>query len=113
MSYRFDGLAEFISRRARVKLVEMLRNAGLSAEQIAESIGVTARSVQRWLSPEDTHPRNSNLDKLLELALTVDRAKTIEILRQEVELFSSLFNMFEANSLRVEPNRAEVKADVS
>jgi len=113
MSYRFDGLAEFISRQARVKLVEMLRNAGLSAEQIAEAVGVTARSVQRWLSPEDTHPRNSNLDRLLELALTVDRAKTIEVLRREVELFSTLFNTFEANSLRVEPNRAEAKADVS
>jgi len=91
----------------------MLQNVGLSVEHIAEAVGVTARSVQRWLSPEDTHPRNSNLDKLLELALTVDRAKTIEILRQEVGLFSSLFKMFEANSLRVEPNRAEAKADVS
>ena len=113
MSYRFDGLAEFISRRARVKLVEMLREAGLFTEHIAEVVGVAARSVQRWLKPEDTHPRNSNLDRLLEIALTVDREKTLEILRQEVELFSSLFNNFEANSLRVEPNRVEAKADVS
>jgi hypothetical protein len=103
VSYRFDGLTEFISRRARVKLIEMLRNAGLSVEHIAENAGVTARSVQRWLDPEDTHPRNSNLDTLLELGLAVDRAKTLEILRQEVDLFSSLFNRFEVNSVHFEP----------
>lgn len=103
MSYRLDGLAEFISRRTRVKLIEILRNAGLSVEHIAENAGVTARPVQRWLDPEDTHPRNSNIDTLLELALAVDRAKTLEILRQEVDLFSSLFNMFEVNSVHFEP----------
>jgi transcriptional regulator with XRE-family HTH domain len=103
VSYRFDGLTEFISRRARVKLIEMLRNAGLSVQRIAENAGVTARSVQRWLDPENTHPRNSNLDILLELGLTVDRAKTLEILRQEVDLFSFLFNRFEVNSVHFEP----------
>ena len=108
MSYRFDGLAEFISRRARVKLIEMLRNAGLSVQYIADNVCVTARSVQRWLDPEDTHPRNSNLDMLLELGLAVDRAKTLDIVRQEVELFSSLFNMFEVNSTHSDLNRADV-----
>jgi len=39
MTHRFDGLAEFISKRTRVKLVEMLKNVGLSAEQIAEAVG--------------------------------------------------------------------------
>jgi predicted transcriptional regulator len=103
VSYRFDGLTEFISRRARVKLIEMLRNAGLSVQRIAENAGVTPRSVQRWLDPEDTHPRNSNLDILLELGLAVDRAKTLEILRQEVDLFSSLFNRLGVNSVHFGP----------
>jgi len=88
--YRFDGLAEFISRRARVKLVEILQNTGLSLEHIADAVGVTARSVRRWLDPRETHPCNRNLDRLLELSWKIGPRQTFELLRDELGLFAEL-----------------------
>ena len=92
VEYRFDGLAEFVSRRGRVRLVEMLLGAGLSSGQIAIEVGVTPRSVRRWLNPLETHPCNENLDRLLELALRIDPNKTHEILLEELNLFAKLIS---------------------
>jgi len=44
---RFDRLAEFAPRRARVKLVEMLSGKGPSIKQTAAMAGVATRSVRR------------------------------------------------------------------
>jgi predicted transcriptional regulator len=90
--YKFDGLAEFVSRRARVKLVEMLIDAGFSPEYIASVIGVTSRSVRRWLDPKETHPCNRNLDRLLELAWETNPHRTFELLRDELGLFAELLS---------------------
>lgn len=90
VEYRFDGLAEFVSRRGRVRLVEMLLGAGLSSRRIASEVGVTPRSVRRWLNPRETHPCNKNLDYLLELALRTDPNQTHEILLKELTLFVRL-----------------------
>lgn len=103
--YRFDGLAEFVSRRARVKLVEMLVDAGFSPNQIAAVIGVTARSVRRWLDPKETHPCNKNLDRLLELAWQTSPHQTFELLRDELGLFAELIS--QANA---ENNRTSLKS---
>ncbi len=92
-SYRFDGLAEFISRRARVRLVEMLKHDGLSTEQIAAATGVTARSIRRWLNPKQTHPCNRNLDRLLELAWQIDREQAFDVLRDDLGLFAQLLSV--------------------
>ena len=90
--YRFDGLAEFVSRRGRVRLVEMLLGAGLSSGQIAIEVGVTTRSVRRWLNPRETHPCNENLDRLIELALRTDPNHVHELLIEELTLFAKLIS---------------------
>jgi len=90
--YRFDGLAEFVSRRGKVRLVEMLLGAGLSSGQIAIEVGVTPRSVRRWLNPRETHPCNENLDRLIELALRTDPNHVHELLREELTLFAKLIS---------------------
>ena len=90
VAYRFDGLAEYVSRRGRVRLVEMLLDAGLSSGQIASEVKVTPRSVRRWLNPRETHPCNKNLDLLLELALRTDADRACEILLEDLTLFSRL-----------------------
>jgi len=92
VEYRFDGLAEFVSRRGRVKLIEVLFGAGLSSREIAIEVGVTPRSVRRWLNPRETHPCNENLDCLLELALRTDPNQTHEILLGELNLFAKLIS---------------------
>jgi hypothetical protein len=50
-------------------------------------IGVTARSVYRWLDPEQTHPCNQNLDKLLDLALEENPNNTFQLLTTEASDF--------------------------
>jgi predicted transcriptional regulator len=90
--YRFDGLAEFVSRRGRVRLVEMLLGAGLSSGQIAIEVGVTPRSVRRWLNPRETHPCNENLDRLIELALRTYPNNVHELLLEELTLFAKLIS---------------------
>jgi len=96
--YRFDGLAEFVSRRARVKLVELLIDAGFSSKHIASIIGITSRSVRRWLDPKETHPCNRNLDRLLELAWQTNSHQTFELLRDELGLFAELLSRASAEN---------------
>jgi hypothetical protein len=50
-------------------------------------LGVTARSVYRWLDPEQTHPCNQNLDKLLDLALEENSNNTFQLLTAEASDF--------------------------
>lgn len=110
--YRFDGLAEFISRRARVKLVEMLVDAGFSTGQIATMISVTARSVRRWLDPMETHPCNENLDRLLELAWQTRPHQTFELLRDELGLFAELLSQANAENNRTSLKPAAVLENI-
>jgi predicted transcriptional regulator len=96
--YKFDGLAEFVSRRARIKLLELLREHGMPNDKIARSVGVTSRSVRHWLDPKKAHPSNEHLDRLIELSLGVNRTHTFLILNQEVEDFRRLLNELNTSS---------------
>jgi predicted transcriptional regulator len=96
--YKFDGLAEFVSRRTRVKLVELLKEHGMSNYEIARAAGVTSRSVRYWLDPKKAHPSNKHLDRLIELSLEINRTHTFLILNQEVEDFRRLLNELSASS---------------
>jgi hypothetical protein len=55
-------------------------------------LGVTARSVYRWLDPEQTHPCNQNLDKLLDLALEKNPNNTFQLLTAEASDFWGLID---------------------
>jgi len=50
-------------------------------------VGVSARSIYRWLDPEQTHPCNQNLDKLLDLALEENPNNTFHLLTAEASDF--------------------------
>jgi transcriptional regulator with XRE-family HTH domain len=99
--YRFDGLAEFVSYRARVKLVEMLLGKGLSIKEIAAMVGVTTRSVRRWLNRSETHPCNKNLDRMLCLAWQASPSLTFELLRDELCIFAALISDATKNNFQL------------
>ncbi|KXB09234.1 hypothetical protein AKJ46_00695 [candidate division MSBL1 archaeon SCGC-AAA833K04] len=88
--YRFDGLSEYVSRRARVKLVDVITSKDVTVGEIARIVGVSSRSVRRWLDPGEVHPCNRNLDKLLDLAFEVAPVESSTILTSEVAEFSRL-----------------------
>jgi hypothetical protein len=50
-------------------------------------IGVSARSIYRWLDPKQTHPCNQNLDKLLDLALEENPNNTFQLFTAEASDF--------------------------
>lgn len=86
-----NGLSEFVSRRGRIRLVALILNRGWSVQQLAVDLGVTRQAIYIWLKRRETHPCNFNLDKLIDIALSADRLDTIEIIREEVTAFQSLF----------------------
>jgi predicted transcriptional regulator len=87
-----------VSRRARVKLVELLREHGMPNYEIARAVGVTSRSVRYWLDPKKTHPSNEHLNRLIELSLDINRTHAFLILNREVEDFRRLLNELNASS---------------
>jgi len=96
--YKFDGLAEFVSRRARIKLVELLRKHGMPNYEIARAVEVTERSVRYWLDPKKAHPSNEHLDRLIWLSLEINPKHAFRILNEEVEDFRRLLNKLYASS---------------
>jgi len=80
----------------------------MSTVEIAETVGVTDRSVRYWLDPKKTHPSNQHLDRLVEVAFKVDSACTLKILAAEAEEFQQLVDEHRAN-LTSEP-RDEAQA---
>jgi len=91
---RFDGLAEFVSRRARVRLLRLVLDDGMTQGEVAARIGVTQQAVSKWLNPKETHPCNKNLDRLLKLTWETDRRRMLRTLRQELNSFSGLLSRF-------------------
>lgn len=91
---RFDGLAEFVSRRARVRLLRLVLDDGMTQSEVAASVGVTQQAVNKWLNPKETHPCNKNLDRLLKLAWERDQDRVLRILQRELNSFSSLLSSF-------------------
>ena len=79
-----------------MKLVELLRSHGMSTAEIAETIGVTDRSVRYWLDPRKTHPSNEHLDRLVEVAFEVDNTCAFKILAAEAEEFQQLVDEYRA-----------------
>lgn len=102
--YRFDGLAEFISRRARVLLLELIEEKFKSLSAIAERLEVSRWAVCKWFDPEKAHPNNQNTNKIVNLAIEVDKNGVREVLLDEaleyLELVRSMFSgKYNRNSL--------------
>ena len=89
---------EFVSRRARVELVELLCDNGWSIAGVAGAVGVSPQSVYKWLNPGETHPSNRNLRKLLKLALDADPNRTLYLLNTEAAEFQKLIECLSAEA---------------
>ncbi|MEA1904515.1 MAG: helix-turn-helix transcriptional regulator [Candidatus Hadarchaeota archaeon] len=92
MKLRFDGLSEFVSRRARVRLLRLILDNGITQRELATEIGVTRQAVNKWLNPRETHPKNGNLDHILDLAHELDGERTSRILQNELLVFAQLLS---------------------
>lgn len=86
----FDGLSEYVSRRARVSLVQLILENGVTQGDLADRVGVTQQAVHKWLDPRETHPKNENLEHVITFALKLDEGKTRDILQGELLTFAGL-----------------------
>ena len=92
MKPRFDGLSEFISRRARVKILHLILDNGMTQQRLAAEIGVSQQAVSKWLNPKETHPKNYNLNRIIDLVYELEREKTSKILQDELLTFAHLLS---------------------
>jgi len=92
VNQRFDGLSEFVSRRARVRLLQLILDNGVAQRELAAKVGVTQQAVNKWLNPGETHPKNRNLDRIIDLAHELDAGRTSRILQDELLIFARLLS---------------------
>jgi predicted transcriptional regulator len=97
MKPRHNGIAEYVSRRARMRLLGVLMERVGSLRRVASLLGVSHTAVERWLGGEGPHPSNPSLLRMLELALRLDRRRTIEILAEDLEIHESLLRALGGN----------------
>ena len=86
---RWDGVAERLSRAARIQLLYVLLNAGLKRRAIAKLCGVCPGAVSNWLFSSLHHPSNIATTSLLKAAWSEDPNAVRNILRDEAGRFAS------------------------
>ncbi|KXB03236.1 hypothetical protein AKJ48_04075, partial [candidate division MSBL1 archaeon SCGC-AAA261O19] len=86
--YSMDSeLTEHISREGRVRLVNLILDNGWTVSELARRLGVSRQAVYLWLDSQETHPNNSHLGDLVNLAIEVDDQSASKILLGEVNQF--------------------------
>jgi len=84
LSERHDGLVEYVSRSARIKLIRILINHLGSARAVARELKISAKAVWNWVNTDSTHPSNYHLRGVLKLAIEVDRERALGILEEDL-----------------------------
>ncbi|KXA99710.1 hypothetical protein AKJ42_02660 [candidate division MSBL1 archaeon SCGC-AAA261C02] len=92
MRTRFDGLSEFLSRRGRMKLLQILRDDNQSYEQIAQCLDVNRSTVYRWFHDPQKHPSNKTTEKIIDLAKLSSPKALKAVLIEEITKFINLAN---------------------
>lgn len=64
-------------------LLEIILEELNSFSEIAEVLGVSKWSVCKWFDPNMTHPSNSNTEKIINLAIKINRDKAKSLLLDE------------------------------
>ena len=84
MSERHDGLVEYVSRSTRIKLIRILIDHLGSTRAVARELKISAKAVWNWINTNSTHPSNYHLRGVLQLAIEMDREKTLDILEEDL-----------------------------
>ncbi|KXB05525.1 hypothetical protein AKJ50_00710 [candidate division MSBL1 archaeon SCGC-AAA382A13] len=85
---KFDGLSEFVGRRGRMKLLDLLIQKKGSQLKVSEELEVSKSTISGWLNDKKRHPCNLNTKKILRKAFNMYPEETQSILYKELEIFS-------------------------
>lgn len=70
-----------------MRLVNLILDNDWTVSGLARRLGVSRQAVYLWLDPRETHPNNSHLRSLIDLAIEANGKVASEILLEEVEQF--------------------------
>ena len=87
---RFDGISEFVSRRGRMRVLEMILEEFETTDEVAGRLDVTKRAVYGWIKDKKRHPSNENVRKLLKILKKENEEKLRKILIKELQNFQKL-----------------------
>jgi predicted transcriptional regulator len=84
LSEEYRGLVEYVSRSARTKLIQILIDHFNSARAVAKKLEVSTKAVWNWINAGSTHPSNHHLQRVIRLAIGIDRESVLEILEKDL-----------------------------
>jgi predicted transcriptional regulator len=87
------GLYEYVSRSARSRLITLLTKK-FGSSGLAKALNVTHAAVNKWLKSGNTHPSNVNLQKIIELAVKLNGARTLQILKSDLSAHQNMLESF-------------------
>lgn len=85
-----NGLCEYVSRVVRSKLIRLLMEEFGSISDLARKLNISHAAVIKWLHPKGVHPSNTNLQRIIKLALGLRPDETIEILARDLSRHTAL-----------------------
>ncbi|KXB01448.1 hypothetical protein AKJ41_01515 [candidate division MSBL1 archaeon SCGC-AAA259O05] len=102
----FDGISEFVSRRGRIKFLEMLVQKLGSRSEVSETLQISKSTLSGWLNERNRHPSNSSFERVLELGWKVNPKETIEILNEELDTFDKAIATFVRGGANCQANES-------
>ncbi|KXB09661.1 hypothetical protein AKJ35_00155 [candidate division MSBL1 archaeon SCGC-AAA833F18] len=88
-------MCEYVSRRVRSNLVNLLVEEFESKSELSKILGVSHAAVIDWLNSDGSHPSNRNLERIIKLALESDARGTLGELRGDLMYHRTLFEGIE------------------
>jgi predicted transcriptional regulator len=77
-------LVEYVSRAARTKLIQILINHFDSTRAVAKKLQISTKAVWNWINADSTHPSNHHLQRVIQLAIRIDRELVLDILEEDL-----------------------------
>jgi predicted transcriptional regulator len=84
LSEEYYGLVEYVSRSARTKLIQILINHFDSTRAVAKKLEISTKAVWNWINANATHPSNHHLQRVIQLAISIDRELVLDILEEDL-----------------------------
>lgn len=88
------GISEFISRRGRMRFLEMLIQELGSKSEVAKRLKISKSTLSGWLNEVGRHPSNSSMERVLTLAWKMNPESSQGILDNELNAFEEAIGSF-------------------
>lgn len=84
LSEEYYDLVEYVSRAARTKLIQILIDHFDSTRAVAKKLEISTKAVWNWINANSTHPSNHHLQRVIQLAIRIDRELVLNILEEDL-----------------------------